>query len=176
MAGPQQKTKDYIKFIKEHKHLKFKEIASLLKISKQYVSILVQQYAKDLGRKYKNKKIKPEIQYLSDLEKSQHARFTRKKQNAKKTGYSWTVSLDDITWPIYCPILKLKIDYFSDFRTENSPSFDRINNNLGYIPGNVHIISWRANRIKNDGTAEEHRKIADYLDAIVIIDSQEEKE
>jgi hypothetical protein len=48
---------------------------------------------------------------------------------------------------------------------DTSPSLDKINPELGYVPGNVAIISYRANRIKNNGTAEEHRLIADWMDA-----------
>jgi hypothetical protein len=101
---------------------------------------------------------------LSDLDRTQRARFTRKKQNSKQTGWEWLVKFHEINWPTHCPILGLEIDYFTEIRKENSASFDRIDNSKGYVKGNVHIISWRANRIKNDGTAEEHRKIADYLE------------
>jgi hypothetical protein len=44
----------------------------------------------------------------------------------------------------------------------NSPSLDRINNNLGYVPGNVIVVSDRANRIKNNATIEELEKIVNY--------------
>ena len=37
----------------------------------------------------------------------------------------------------------------------DSPSLDRINPNLGYIKGNVWVISYRANMIKNNATLEE---------------------
>jgi hypothetical protein len=34
------------------------------------------------------------------------------------------------------------------------------------VKGNVEVMSWRANRIKNNGTPEEHRKIANYLEKV----------
>ena len=40
-------------------------------------------------------------------------------------------------------------------RLENSASLDRIDNVKGYIPGNVQVISWRANRVKSDATLDE---------------------
>jgi hypothetical protein len=43
---------------------------------------------------------------------------------------------------------------------DDSPSIDRIDPRLGYLPGNVWIICNRANRIKSDGTAREHLVIA----------------
>ena len=37
----------------------------------------------------------------------------------------------------------------------NSYSLDRIDSSKGYIPGNVWVISRRANAIKSDATLEE---------------------
>jgi len=69
--------------------------------------------------------------------------------------------------PVYCPALGLKLDYSSKeegfSRNENSPSMDQIIPGEGYTEDNVAIISWRANRIKNDGTANEHQKISDWI-------------
>ena len=48
---------------------------------------------------------------------------------------------------------------------DSSPSLDRVVPSLGYIPSNVAVISHLANRIKNTGTAEQHRRIADWMDA-----------
>lgn len=93
-------------------------------------------------------------------------RFTRKKQNCKSNGIAFDVEFSDIFWPTHCPVLGIELDYWgeSGTRMENSPSFDKLDPSKGYIQGNVQIISWRANRIKNDGTAMEHRRIAEYID------------
>ena len=45
----------------------------------------------------------------------------------------------------------------------NCPSLDRIVPKKGYVEGNIAWISNRANVIKNDGTAEEHLKVAEYI-------------
>lgn len=45
-------------------------------------------------------------------------------------------------------------------------SLDRIVPSLGYVPGNVAVISHRANRIKSDATADELRAVADWLDGL----------
>jgi len=44
-----------------------------------------------------------------------------------------------------------------------APSIDRVDNSKGYVPGNVRIISWRANRLKNDATVEEMELIIKYM-------------
>ena len=39
--------------------------------------------------------------------------------------------------------------------TDNNPSIDRIDPTKGYVSGNIHIISWRANRLKNNGSLDD---------------------
>jgi hypothetical protein len=90
-------------------------------------------------------------------------KFRAKKANASRAGFEFTIDFGELTFPTHCPILGIELDYFSENRAENTVTFDRINSDKGYISGNVAIISWRANRIKNDGTADEHQKIADFL-------------
>ena len=45
----------------------------------------------------------------------------------------------------------------------DSPTLDRILPELGYINGNVAFLSYRANRIKDNGTMQEHYDIADWI-------------
>ena len=82
-------------------------------------------------------------------------------------GIEFSLTPSNIDWPQYCPVLGLRLDYFRSGRgsqTENSPSLDRVDPTKGYTPENTRVISSRANRIKNNGSAEEHRKIAAYMD------------
>jgi predicted DNA-binding protein YlxM (UPF0122 family) len=92
-------------------------------------------------------------------------KFKNKKAHCYKHEFS--INFGDLVFPTHCPILGIELDYFSqNGRQENSPSFDRIDPSKGYIKGNVAVISWRANRIKNDGTAEEHQKIASFMKTV----------
>lgn len=50
-------------------------------------------------------------------------------------------------------------------RPFNLATLDRVVPEKGYVDGNVIVISDRANRLKNNGTAEEHEKIAAYIRA-----------
>lgn len=93
-------------------------------------------------------------------------KYSAKKANAKRCGSEFTIDFQDIVWNKVCPITRVEIDYFASGRQENSPSFDRVNPEFGYVKGNVQIISWRANRIKNDGTAKEHLAIAEYMSTV----------
>lgn len=65
-------------------------------------------------------------------------------------------------WVDVCPMLGLLLKRTPGDH-DSSHSVDRIDSTRGYIKGNVHIISLRANRIKNNATVEEIEKIAAYL-------------
>lgn len=76
--------------------------------------------------------------------------------------------LFSINIPDICPILGIVLNYDGNeysgwVRDDLSPSIDRIDSNKGYIKDNIQVISWRANRIKNDSTPEELLKIANYM-------------
>jgi DNA-binding XRE family transcriptional regulator len=103
----------------------------------------------------------------SDVYQQQRVKYRAKKSQAKKNGVEFSIEFGELNWPTHCPILGIELNYFAETREETSVSFDRISPKLGYVKGNVLVCSWRANRIKNDGTAEEHRKIAAYLDTTV---------
>ncbi len=45
----------------------------------------------------------------------------------------------------------------------NSPTIDRVDNTKGYIPGNVAVISYRANCLKRDSSLDELIKLVDYV-------------
>jgi len=58
----------------------------------------------------------------------------------------------------HCPLLGIRLSY-ENYKLEKMPdnyaTLDRIEPNLGYVFGNVQIISYRANTIKNSATLEE---------------------
>jgi hypothetical protein len=61
-----------------------------------------------------------------------------------------------------CPVLGIPLVFGE--RADGTASVDRITPALGYVNGNVAIISLRANVLKRDCTdANELRKVADYI-------------
>ncbi len=89
----------------------------------------------------------------------------RAKTRARKYNIPFDIDKEYVEsiWNDVCPILGIPL-YISDGgASDNSPSLDRMNNDKGYVKGNVLVCSWKANKIKQHGTAEEHRKIADFL-------------
>ena len=88
------------------------------------------------------------------------------RKRAKKFGLDCTITPKDIVIPEFCPILGLKLERGKvDKNRDNTPSLDRVFPEKGYVPGNIAVMSYRANRIKNNGTAAEHRLIADWMDS-----------
>jgi hypothetical protein len=80
------------------------------------------------------------------------------KQRCKRTGTEFSITAEDIYVPDFCPLLGVKLDPYAE-SVDVHPSLDRINPKLGYIKGNVWVVSHRANRIKSDASSEELVKI-----------------
>lgn len=89
------------------------------------------------------------------------------KARSKKSGLPCTITLADIKIPERCPLLDIPIITTSSCVTDNSPSLDRIIPELGYIPNNIIVISFKANTIKQRATPDELRMIADRLEIIM---------
>lgn len=92
-----------------------------------------------------------------------HSMWEAAHQRCLKSGVEFTITESDIVVPEYCPVLGLHLEICEGRRGEASPSLDRVDNNLGYVPGNIQVISWRANRLKGDGTLAEHEAITNWM-------------
>lgn len=84
------------------------------------------------------------------------------KRRARVRGIEFTITLDDVVIPKRCPILGIVLTSPKDRglgsrcrHSASSPSLDRIDNTKGYVPGNVWVISHRANTIKSDASLRE---------------------
>lgn len=84
-------------------------------------------------------------------------------RNRSKThNVPCTIAATDIHIPKYCPVLGIEL-VMSNKVTVATPSLDRIIPELGYVPGNICVISYRANRIKNDASLSEVIAVAQYI-------------
>ena len=159
----------------------YQEIADIFGVSRERIRQIARMYGlqghrKNLKKQEKNNQYEKRLQarfgsfyengVVTEKEWYDACRLkftTKKAQVLYQSPWDWNLDFIDLVWPKFCPVLGIELNYFSKGRSENSPSFDRIDSNLGYIKGNVVVMSWRANRLKNNGTAEEHEKIANYL-------------
>lgn len=95
---------------------------------------------------------------------------TKARNRAKQKGVPFNISLEYLRSIATdsCPIFNTPFEWGASglgcgkFKP-NGPQLDRIIPELGYIVGNVAFISHRANRIKDNGTMQEHYDIADWI-------------
>ena len=88
---------------------------------------------------------------------------------ARHKGLPFAITTADIIIPERCPVLGIPImPAFGGTKRggkDGSPSLDRIIPELGYVPGNIMVISHRANSLKRDSVdPAEHRAVADYIE------------
>jgi len=95
----------------------------------------------------------------------EHTLWAGAKQRAKVRGLLFDLKVTDICIPSRCP--KLGIPIFPSKRrfAPNSPSIDRKDSSRGYTKDNIQIISWKANRLKSDGTKEDFQLLINNWDA-----------
>lgn len=106
----------------------------------------------------------PEYMRAYYLKTRKAAMLNACKMRAKRDNVPCNIVLDDIVIPDVCPVLGIPIEHNANKGFHpNSPSVDRIIPSLGYIRGNVRVISVRANLLKRDGTPEELERVAQYL-------------
>ncbi len=70
--------------------------------------------------------------------------------------------------PKFCPVLGIPLicgkgKSFKGGGTDNSPSLDRIDNDKGYIKGNLQIISRKANQMKSNGNFKDIEMLYKYM-------------
>jgi len=87
------------------------------------------------------------------------------KQRAKKYGIPFDITYKDIVIPECCPYLGIKLVPFSEW---SSPSLDKIIPELGYVKGNIQVISTKANTMKNSAT---HDELVRFAEAILSMDT-----
>lgn len=90
----------------------------------------------------------------------------RMRYEARKKGIEFTIEPEDVRMPNYCPVLGIPIIPGDEMGRKTSPSLDRIDPDEGYVPGNVQIISHRANTLKNNASSEELEAVANHVSEI----------
>ena len=122
-----------------------------------------QGYAKKYRDKNKNKlNAKERDDYRISNKKYIYHMVKRAEKRASKKELPFNITIKDIVIPEYCPILGIKLIIGEDNRkgpSNASPSLDRIVPEKGYVPGNIRVISMKANKIKSDAQIEDIEKV-----------------
>ena len=94
----------------------------------------------------------------------------RARRRAKAHGLIFDLRLQDVSpFPARCPILDIPLDRRD---RDHSPSLDRIDNKRGYVRGNVIVISYRANTMKNNGTLAELVRLGRWAEKIILSNNE----
>ena len=84
------------------------------------------------------------------------------KQRAKAQGVPFDLTEADIVIPEVCPVLGIPLARSRGKLSDASPSLDRILPELGYVRGNVAVISYLANALKRAATPWQLMQVAQY--------------
>lgn len=114
-------------------------------------------------KKYRKRNYKKLLQKRKDWDRKNPIKsmLQRSRRRAKELHLPFTLTNKDIIIPNNCPILGVPLVRYSG---DYTPSIDRIDNKKGYVPENIIIISYLANRIKNNATIEQLRKVINFYD------------
>lgn len=102
--------------------------------------------------------------------KAQYAAYDHRKNlwsnartRAKKNGWLFDITPEDIIIPDNCPILGIPLIRGKERMTPNSPVLDKIVPMFGYVKNNIQVISNKANLIKSNATPREIMLVAKYM-------------
>lgn len=122
-----------------------------------------QETKKNWEEKNKQKR----LQYIQEWARKNPARrmLAHARARAKKKGLECTITVQDIDIPLVCPVLGIVLEpgVGAGRHRDCSPSLDRIDLAKGYVSGNVRVISYRANFLKNNATIEEMESVLKYM-------------
>jgi len=128
---------------------------------------LQQARHKSLERYYKDReRLKPlmrerfRTRHLND---PRLAMYQGAKYRARIKNIPFTITLEDLIIPEYCPVLGIKLKVGLSPNSPELPSLDRVFPELGYTKENICIISNRANSLKRDGVLEEFTKLVNWM-------------
>ncbi len=98
----------------------------------------------------------------ANLETWPYIAIAHAKYRAKKAGKVFDITVEDIPVPTHCPILQIPL-IAGDKPTPNSPSIDRVDNEKGYVKGNVRVISRAANLLKGECSMADITRLLEYM-------------
>jgi hypothetical protein len=107
-----------------------------------------------------NSKYPTKPRYRAD---QRSALVTLARKRARMAGVPCTITRDDLVIPSHCPVLGIPMTIGVGVCHAGSPTVDRLEPQLGYVPSNVTVISSKANRIKNNATEDELRAVLRWM-------------
>lgn len=139
--------------------------------------LLYQEHKEEVLIRAKTNYAKNKVKVLERQKKVREENIERNmwqkvKDRANSKDIEFSIDVEDIIIPEFCPVLGIPLfrNTGGNGPKTNSPTLDRINPKKGYVKGNVIVISYRANRIKNDATWQELQSIANWLKKLTVVE------
>ena len=154
----------------------YKNMEEQKKYLKEYRKKRRQEYSKEYNKKYylinKEKIIRQTTENKKRIAKEDpvYSLFVRAKERAKKRNILFDIDKEYLK-SIYpknnrCPILNIdfQLGFLNEIKKNKdyAPSLDRIIPSKGYVKGNLVIVSFIANRVKNNVSVETLEKIVNF--------------
>lgn len=86
-------------------------------------------------------------------------------KRSREYDIPFNITTENIVVPDICPVLGIPLVYGASIGKPQagSLSLDRIVPEKGYVPGNIKVISFRANTIKSNATISELEAVLSYV-------------
>jgi hypothetical protein len=133
-------------------------------ISQKYVSNMACVECRNIKNKSLDYRKKSKEAYEELGSKYIKSMWWRAKKRSEKSGIEFNIEIADIKIPINCPVFNFPFEVgVGKGPSDKSPSLDRIDNTKGYVKDNIQVISFKANKIKNDCNVEDVEKILCFM-------------
>lgn len=95
-------------------------------------------------------------------------RCTRARSRAKGLEVNFSLSPEylESIWTGVCPVRGVKLNLNTDRTDEDAAELDRFYPEVGYVEGNVHWLSRKANRLKNNVNLSELRNLLEWMESV----------
>lgn len=125
----------------------------------------IRQQAREYQRRHREKLLPKMREYAKNRYKNDRrlSLFEGAKRRAKMYDLPFNITIDDIVIPEKCPILGIILTPGEPANTPSLPSLDRIIPENGYVPGNIIVMSLRANSLKKNATLDEVRSLFEWM-------------
>jgi hypothetical protein len=85
---------------------------------------------------------------------------------ARRLGLDFDLTEADLTLPATCPVFGIPLVVGAGRKHDGSPSLDRVDNSRGYTKDNTVVVSFRANRAKNDLSLAELQTLVRFYETL----------
>lgn len=95
---------------------------------------------------------------------TRHAFYLDAQRAARDTGLPFTIKLADLPIPPRCPVLGIELVPGRPKRDPHRPALVLLDPALGFVSGNVRVVSGAAAALRGTAEAADLRAVADFID------------